>query len=132
METKKKLDLVRIEMRLPGVIAFLRGAWRNDGAEGESVHAVCEDAEQLLTEVRRYRALPAIDALLAEVDRVSDAPVDTEAAIWRAEDAALAARNALRADDLAMTRIRLVRAAAWALLAVRRIDAEAAEKDGAG
>jgi hypothetical protein len=34
-------------MRLEGAIALLRKAWRNDGAEGESVHLVCRFAEHL-------------------------------------------------------------------------------------
>lgn len=33
--------------RLHAAIAFLRGAFRNDGAEGESVHLVCSEAERL-------------------------------------------------------------------------------------
>lgn len=32
-------------MRLSGAVEVLRKAWRNDGAEGESVHLVCDAVE---------------------------------------------------------------------------------------
>lgn len=40
---------------MEGVIAFLREAWRNDGAEGESVHALCDEVEQLRSERDKAR-----------------------------------------------------------------------------
>lgn len=61
--------------RLRGAIAFLREAWRNDGAEGESVHLVCDDAEALLTAAEQAR-----DRLNEWVDTEAGSIEETELA----------------------------------------------------
>lgn len=38
----------RAPEQLRGIIEFARGAFRNDGAEGESVHALCDALEAYL------------------------------------------------------------------------------------
>lgn len=50
-------EVRNLEQRATGAIALLRGAFNNDGAEGESVHVVCDELERLRAEVTRLRAV---------------------------------------------------------------------------
>lgn len=45
--------------RLESQIAFVRENFRNDGAEGETVHGLCDTIEQLLDEKKCVEALLA-------------------------------------------------------------------------
>lgn len=113
-----------------------------DIAHGVPVGASAEDTEfiahartdvpALVAEVRRCRALPAIDALIAKVETASSVETRT---LTRADgvteivtDFMLDAQDAFlnKAPDAA--RECLLRAAAWALLAVRQIEAEAGQR----
>jgi len=90
----------------PQAIAFLREAFRDDGAEGESVHLICRVVEWLLATVKardeenaRLRAqpeepvvcppAPTIDELLA----ITDAPAPMEDRLREAVGLALDMRN---------------------------------------
>lgn len=52
------------------IVAFLRGNFRDDGAEGESVHALCNDFEEVLAE--RDAAVAEARALRSELDAALD------------------------------------------------------------
>ena len=56
MTTELDLDkLERLCIPLDGLLTFLREAWRDDGAEGDSVHRLCdivEKAPALIAEAR--------------------------------------------------------------------------------
>jgi hypothetical protein len=52
--------------RLAGCIAFLRENFRNDGAEGESVHRLCDDAEALARGAQASAPPPDVEALRAQ------------------------------------------------------------------
>lgn len=68
--TERALAAKAVNMdRVAGVIAFLRTTFYNDGAEGESVHRVCADAEALA--VREQPA--AVLTLLARLRRAEAA-----------------------------------------------------------
>lgn len=59
--------------RVPGIIRFLRDNFLRDGAEGDSVHALCDAAEYLLEQRARLvldlrRLRTRLDALLTELD----------------------------------------------------------------
>lgn len=51
-------ELERLCIPLDGLLALLREAWRDDGAEGESVHRLCDIVEKVpaLIAEARYAA----------------------------------------------------------------------------
>ena len=53
-----------------GAMVVLR-TWRNDGADGESAHLVCDYVQQLRAELARYRERDRVLAEgLAELERI--------------------------------------------------------------
>ena len=66
------------EERLRGAVAFLRGAFHNDGAEGESVHRVCADALALFD---RLDALEKAILSSAGDEAQREAAIDSTVAI---------------------------------------------------
>lgn len=42
-------------MNIASVIAFARGNWRNDGADGETVHELCDEVESLQKQIKELR-----------------------------------------------------------------------------
>lgn len=70
-------DLARIQPALPGAIRFAREAFRNDGAEGETVWLLAEACELLLA---------AREQRLADDERARLAQSQTEHRVAQAHD----------------------------------------------
>lgn len=74
--------------RVRGAVAFARETWRNDGAEGETVHLLADEAERAMT-LEKER-----DKLRSQLENVLDTSLE---GAWMAR-----ALDAERVRDVAM------------------------------
>ncbi len=96
-------EIVRFDdKKMKGVVAFARETWRNDGAEGETVHTLCDAVERLRTEnkalskafrdlaTQRDRMRESVGDLLAFINTKHDrarAVFDEKPISWNTDEA---------------------------------------------
>lgn len=82
----KEVPTVRPTTQLRGIVKFLRENFINDGAEGESVHALCDAVQKILEDLTRaQRWNETLEAELADAREEQGAPSNYEEKRRRAE-----------------------------------------------